>query len=883
MRRAVLAGALGAALALAGAAGAAAEPVAVTVHAEPGRVAEAVQALGPRRITRRQGRALQVIADRGRIPELRRLPGVAAAYAAPSSFADGLESEGLARTGAAVLARVAGGGRGVTIAVLDQGFGTRIPLFQSLGELPPAGRLLTQSFDTVNGLAGTNAYGNPTNHGELVAQTVYDYAPEAYYLFVNYDTEADFVAATNWLTERRPDIVVHSNSFLEGPFDGTGASAKAVDRAAGAGILWFNSAGNYATKHWSGPWADAAGDGVLDWPAPDWTFAAGYGDTISFSLSWTPGAPKDKDDPPTDLDLTLERQDPEGWVAVARSGDAQVDGAPPAERILGYSPAPATYRLRANLVAGPPPGAVTLFSREIDLPEMGGSPVSSIPTPGDAAGSITVGAIDWRGNRYKRYSSQGPTDDGRLKPDLVAPTDTRVVDRNGGPRRVGGTSNAAPNAAGAAAIMLAAARRAGQPVSAASVRAELAALALDLGPLGPDPTFGAGRVRLETTPPKIVAAPPAPARVRARPRPGGVPGARPLRDRVVVGAGGRPAREAGARPRPAALSAEHAAARRRAPHPARRGARPARQRLVLRVDDPGRQHHADADLRRGRDPGAPDRPGAAEAGARGGRQAPAGGAGAAEPDRAARAGRARGAGPGRDRAHDPSRGDPRQRRPRRAGAHRPRAAGRRAARLAGAAAPGPLPAGARAARPRRQRRPRVPRHARAADPGRRPRAASAAPTRPGPGDPHRAPEPPGAALRHGPRNRGRGAAAAGAGAAAGLIGGPTGHPRCPCAEFGGHPTPRPAGQPRRHAARPGDGPSRRGSQRRNPMPLEREVKSVLRDKVSTANKSNVDAVMEQVLEARSGLAEDDKDHARLSGWLEDLEAVKGGGVPGKFS
>ncbi len=316
---------------------------------------------------------------------------------------------------------MAGGGRGVTIAVLDQGFGTRIPLFQSLGELPPGGRLLTQSFDTVNGLAGTNAYGNPTNHGELVAQTVYDYAPEAYYLFVNYDTEADFVAATDWLTERRPDIVVHSNSFLEGPFDGTGASARAVDRAAGAGILWFNSAGNYATKHWSGPWADAAADGVLDWPTPDWTFAAGYGDTISFSLSWTPGEPKDEDDPPTDLDLTLERQDPEGWVAVARSGDAQVDGAPPAERILGYSPAPATYRLRANLVAGPPPGAVTLFSREIDLPEMGGSPVSSIPTPGDAAGSITVGAIDWRGNRYKRYSSQGPTDDGRLKPDLVAP------------------------------------------------------------------------------------------------------------------------------------------------------------------------------------------------------------------------------------------------------------------------------------------------------------------------------------------------------------------------------------------------------------------------------------------------------------------------------
>jgi hypothetical protein len=94
-----------------------------------------------------------------------------------------------------------------------------------------------------------------------------------------------------------------------------------------------------------------------------------------------------------------------------------------------------------------------------------------------------------------------------------------VVDRNGGPRRVGGTSNAAPNAAGAAAVMLAAARRAGRPVSAGSVRQQLAALALDLGPAGPDQIFGAGRVRLETTPPKLVRPEPRPlGAVRGRAR-----------------------------------------------------------------------------------------------------------------------------------------------------------------------------------------------------------------------------------------------------------------------------------------------------------------------------------------------------------------------------
>jgi hypothetical protein len=46
------------------------------------------------------------------------------------------------------------------------------------------------------------------------------------------------------------------------------------------------------------------------------------------------------------------------------------------------------------------------------------------------------------------------------------------------------------------------------------------------------------------------------------------------------------------------------------------------------------------------------------------------------------------------------------------------------------------------------------------------------------------------------------------------------------------------------------------------MPLDRATKSALRDKVSLANKSNVDDVAQQVVAARSGLAEDDPDYAR---------------------
>lgn len=67
------------------------------------------------------------------------------------------------------------------------------------------------------------------------------------------------------------------------------------------------------------------------------------------------------------------------------------------------------------------------------------------------------------------------------------------------------------------------------------------------------------------------------------------------------------------------------------------------------------------------------------------------------------------------------------------------------------------------------------------------------------------------------------------------------------------------------------------------MPLDRDRKSDLRNRVSLANKANVDEVAADVNAALAELEDGDKDKARLEGWLEELAVVKGGGVPGKFS
>lgn len=133
---------LGAALA-AGHAAAAPTPASLTVNAAPGRAAQVAQGLakGGLRVQRRDGRRFQVVAAPARADALARLPGVAGARELTTAFGDDVQvSQGLERQGADVLGKVADGGAGLTIAVLDLGFGQNLARLQTLGEIPAPGR-----------------------------------------------------------------------------------------------------------------------------------------------------------------------------------------------------------------------------------------------------------------------------------------------------------------------------------------------------------------------------------------------------------------------------------------------------------------------------------------------------------------------------------------------------------------------------------------------------------------------------------------------------------------------------------------------------------------------------------------------------------------------
>jgi hypothetical protein len=116
---------------------------------------------------------------------------------------------------------------------------------------------------------------------------------------------------------------------------------------------------------------------------------------------------------------------------------------------------------------------------------------------GVSKNTLTIGAVDGS-NQIAAFSSRGPVDDGRIKPDLVAPgINPLMADGVSDTAYVGqpGTSFSAPAVTGSINLLAEHQKNlwsVDEPLRASSLKALVIHTAQNLGPTGPDYTFGWG-------------------------------------------------------------------------------------------------------------------------------------------------------------------------------------------------------------------------------------------------------------------------------------------------------------------------------------------------------------------------------------------------------
>ena len=299
-----------------------------------------------------------------------------------------------------------------------------------------------------------------------MAEIVKDMAPGAELWLATVGTASDLRAAIDWFAANGVSIITRSlGAAYDGPGDGTGPLGAVVDYAATKGITWFNSAGNDAAGSY-GRYSDGVDPtGYVDFlpgPGVDTTlFISGdRSGCVGFDgIRWS-----DWNKPASQVtDYQIEFYNAAGLL-IDLVNDRQVAGAPPLEAADVYGcPGSTTVKIRRVALGGdasPDIIEVALFAGDLEHSQVAYSAAKPVVDSRNPS-LVAVGAVDPAGGTsVGSYSSQGPTNDGRTKPDMsTAPSGVRgSIDT---PSRYApsvncfsGTSAASPSAAGMAALLL---------------------------------------------------------------------------------------------------------------------------------------------------------------------------------------------------------------------------------------------------------------------------------------------------------------------------------------------------------------------------------------------------------------------------------------------
>ena len=382
-------------------------------------------------------------------PQSQYYPSYPALAAAGSIATDGVKSVGADR-----LHRTGITGQGVKVGILDFGFKVYSAL-QRAGQLPKP--KAARAFNNSRRVEAESV------HGTACAEIVHAMAPAAdLYLAAVSGKEEQIILAAQWLADQGVDIVSFSGGGHRGPHDCNAILDKLVEEISGRGILWVNAAGNEGNLHWGGLVTDGDGDGFVEMGSNGENFLVvqPVADGINLLITWDDWGPNpDLPSATQDLDAYLFDYDPRGEGPVpqplAVSANRQQGRGHPVEVLREQVRRGRTYLLALRAYNVSRPVKVHVFSSSLTDARQPARleplvPDGSIAIPATSAMALAVGAVDVRSERLEAFSSNGPTDDGRTKPDVSAPNRTQSAAYND---RFRGTSAACPHVSGFAALV----------------------------------------------------------------------------------------------------------------------------------------------------------------------------------------------------------------------------------------------------------------------------------------------------------------------------------------------------------------------------------------------------------------------------------------------
>ncbi|HEY5596555.1 MAG TPA: S8 family serine peptidase [Candidatus Bipolaricaulota bacterium] len=405
-------------------------------------------------------------------------------------------SEGVSLIGALEYQRLGLQGNGVKIAIIDLGFEGLAEAFAN-GELPDN----IEQYDLTNTGMGGIA------HGMAVTEIVHDVAPGATLLLLKVANEVQLGQAVEEALRRGARIINHSVVWFNTEYgDGRGGVSQVAAQAVARGVVWVNAAGNTAVQHWKGPYRDRDDDSWVEFDqfgSESLPLQADSGEFIEVFMNWDAWPQTAYD---YDVFITYDANR-NGLADVGEpfvtSSDAQRGLDPPLEDASMFAPFAGQYLITVwyKGTTLPPPLEIFTGAQTLRTPVHQGS----VLAPATAAGVLAVGAVnrvDWASGKIRSFSAQGPTSDGRIKPDVVAPDDVSNFTASRFPLQFGvdgrfvGTSASAPHVSGAIALLF----EETPGMTASQAFQKITRNALPLPPATPNNVNGFGKVHLTLTP-----------------------------------------------------------------------------------------------------------------------------------------------------------------------------------------------------------------------------------------------------------------------------------------------------------------------------------------------------------------------------------------------